>query len=445
MNVVAIGFCFLVAFVLTVVRGAGVAFVFVYLPAILLICGVTGFPILGLPDPTAQTAAVYGILAGSVLRSPVRIRLVLVDYLFVLLLLAYVVSAITTEYVYTGVSIFGSLILDLVAPYFITRFTMERRSLQRSALLVIVGCTLVIAFFALVEARLSPAYYAKLLTQIGLRDGYVDFADTRFGFFRAASTFRHPIDLGICGGLIALMIALLAVRSGVGLRDLRVRIGLAAASVCWLVAFSFTSYIGLAAGVGLLALLTTFRPARRRLVTGVLVAIAVGFAIAATLANTPLGERTAPGGSFAASLWIRHLIIQQAWESVAGAGFFGWGRLIQVGDLESIDNAYLVIGIQRGWVPLALWLAVPVALAALCSRALRRARSAVAIQAVLLGFSGVFGTMVAMFTVWLGFAYQSLFVVAIALTVNAAQHAMRPAAAKRATPPSVPAPLTATA
>ena len=439
MNVVATVFCFLVALALTLARGAGPAFAYAYLPVLLLFGGVSGFPIIGLPDPTPPTAAVYGILAGAVLGGRVaRLRLVLVDYMFVLLLLAYIVSAITTEHVYTGVSIFGSLILDLIAPYFIVRCTFERRSTQRDALFVLVSCALVIALFALIEARLSPGFYGKLLADFGLRDSYNQFADYRFGFFRATSTFHHPIDLGNSSALMLLMMVILAWRTGVGLADPRVRIGLAATVFSWLVGFSFTSYLGMAAALGLFLLLSMSRPARRYLAAGVMVAIALGFAFAATLANAPLGEPTAPGGSFAASLWIRHLIIQEAWQSVTSAGFFGWGRLVRGGDLTSIDNAYLVIGIQRGWVPLALWLAIPVSLASLVSRAVRRARSPVAVRVVLLSFCGTFGTMVAMFTVWLGFLYQSLFVVVIALTVNAAQYAMRPVSAKRIVPPAVP-------
>jgi hypothetical protein len=431
MNVVAIGFCFLVALVSTLARGAGAGFVYAYLPALLLFSTVDGLPILGLPDPTPPTAAIYGILGGAVLSGRrARLRLVSADYVFLLLLVAYVASAIQTEFVYTGVSIFGSLLFEIVAPYFIARVALEQRATQREALVVLVVCSLVIAFFALIEFRLFPSTYARVLTNLGLRRSYVNFAFSRFGFFRASSSFIHPIDLGTSSALVLATMAILAVRSGVGTRLMWVRVGLCAAAVAWFTAASFTSYLGFAAGLGLFLLLAWFPFTRRYLVAGVLAAIVIGFVYAGTLANAPLGERSETASQFSKSLWIRHLIIQEAWQTASGAGPFGWGRLVQVGDLESIDNAYLVIAIQRGWLALALWLALPVALASLVARSLRRARSPTAIRAVLLGFCGTFGAMVAMFTVWLGFAYQSLFVVVVALTVNAAETASRPMRAR---------------
>jgi len=439
MNVVAIGFCFLVALVLTFARGAGAGFVYAYLPALLLFSTVSGFPILGLPDPTPPTAAVYGILGAAILRGRrARLRLVSADYVFVLLLVAYVASAIQTEFIYTGVSIFGSLLFELVAPYFIARITLEQRATQRDALVVVVACSLVVALFSLIEFRLFPSTYARLLTQAGLRDSYVNFAFARFGFFRASSAFIHPIDLGTISGLMLVTMAILAVRSGVGTRATWVRVGFCAAIVSWLTAASFTSYLGFAAGLGLFLLLATFPFTRRYLVVGTLVAIVIGFVYAGILAKAPLVETSDSASQFAKSLWVRHLIIQEAWQTAASAGPFGWGRLVQVGKLESIDNAYLVIAIQRGWIALALWLALPVSLAFLATRALQRTRSRAAARAVLLGFCGTFGTMVAMFTVWLGFAYQSLFVIVVALAVSATQAASRPLRARAGPAPAVP-------
>ncbi len=437
MNLVAIGFCFLVAFLLTLSRGAGAGLVYGYLPALLLLVAVTGFQVLGLPDPTPPTAAIYGILAGSVLRGRLaRLRLVSVDYLFLLVPLVYAVSAIRTEYLYTGVSIFGSVVLQLVAPYFIARASLESRSTQREAIFVLAACSLVIAFFGLIEFRLVPNTYAHLMTLGGLRDSYVDFAFQRFGFFRATSSFFHPIDLGNSAALIFTTLAIFGLRSEGHFDRLWVRVGLAAALVSWFVAGSFTSYLGLGSGLALYLMLERLPVTRRFLVPGMLAAVAIGILYAATLATTPVGESSAPSGSFAGSLWIRHVIIQKAWAMATSAGPFGWGRLVPIGDLKSLDNAYLVIAIQRGWVALALWLALPVLLARLVSRALRRASSERAVRRILLAFCGTFGTMVAMFTVWFGFAYQSLFAIVVALAVNASLAALRTVRARPQTIPS---------
>jgi hypothetical protein len=116
---------------------------------------------------------------------------------------------------------------------------------------------------------------------------------------------------------------------------------------------------------------------------------------------------------------VRQLIIKEGWDLATSAGWFGWGRLVEVGVLESIDNAYLLIAIQRGWLALLLWLALPVAAAVSASQGLRRTASRSAGQTALLGFCAMLGTMVAMCTVYLGGVYPSIFVVLIALTVNA--------------------------
>lgn len=424
MNIIVTGVCFLGAFFVTLSRGAGPGFVYAYLPALLLFSKVSGFQVLGLPDPTPPSAAIYGILGASVLRGrPAQLRFEGVDYLFLLLPLAYVVSAVRTEYLYTGISIFGSVILDLIAPYFIARCSLEGRSTQREGLFVLVACTLLLTLFALIEVRLWPNTYQLLLAAAGLRDAPLDYVNTRFGFFRAATSFVHPIDQGVSAALIFVAIATLALRSGVGLRKLWVRTGLAAALLTSFFALSFTSFLGLGAGLALYLLLTALPPVRRFLPVLILAVITAGFLYAAHLADAPLSESAAGESTLGGSFWVRQLIISQAWSIAADAGLFGWGRFVQVGILKSVDNAYLLIAIQRGWIALGLWLSVPVFVALVVSRSLRRARSQRGVHAVVLAFCGSVGTMVAMFTVFLGCVYQSIFIVVVALTVSAAQAA----------------------
>ena len=88
----------------------------------------------------------------------------------------------------------------------------------------------------------------------------------------------------------------------------------------------------------------------------------------------------------------------------------------------------------RGWVALLLWLALPIYLAVLASRGVRRARSRWQAQLIPAGFSAVVGTMIAMYTVWFGFVYAQLFMIVLALTVNATQAALHPG---RRGPPAI--------
>jgi hypothetical protein len=427
MNVVAISACFLAALLTTLARGAGSAFALVYLPALLLLSGVTGQYIPLLPDATPPTASVYGILLGGLLggRWP-RFRPTVVDGLFVTLLVAYVVSALTTEDLWAGVSIFGSSTLQLVAPYFIARSTLRSRTVQLEALAALVGSILFIACFGLIEMRLWPQTYAQILAALGLSETPSPWMAQRFGLFRARSSLLHPIDLGNSGALVFAAIFMLAHRSGIGVGNVWVRLGLVGALVASFSGLSFSSFFGLGAGVCLYLAIATFPFARRLLAPVVVVLIAVGFLYAAHIANEPLPERPIGESQIAGSYWIRQLILHQAWEHAASAGPFGRGMLLDVGelDLESIDNSYLLLAMQRGWVSLGLWLALPVCLGALASRAARHSRSGESMRAILCGFCATIGTMVAMFTVFFGFVYASLFVTIVGLTVGAAQAAL---------------------
>ncbi len=422
MNAVVIAACFAAALATAMFRGVGAAFAWVYLPALVLLSSATPVVLPGLPDASPDTASVYGILLGSLLagRWP-RLRPTPIDLIFVLLLVTYIASAVKTEYLYTGVNIFGSLFLQLLAPYFIVRCFLARPGAQRSALDALVCTSLVVALFAVIEFRLWPNTYVLLLKAVGVSEFRYEYAYFRFGFFRAKSSFYHPIDLGIGAGLMFAAMAILATRSGVGLRRPWIRLGLGASLVASLCSISFTSYLGLLAAVALYVALANFAPARRMAVSGVVVLILAGVVYAARLASEAPAEWGSADSALAESLRIRQLIAHQSWGLATSAGLLGWGREVDIGDLKSIDNAYLLIAITRGWIALGLWLALPVCLAVLVTRSVRRPQPRANVQAILCGFCAAVGTMVAMFTVWFGFAYASLFMVVLGLTVNAMQ------------------------
>jgi hypothetical protein len=196
---------------------------------------------------------------------------------------------------------------------------------------------------------------------------------------------------------------------------------LAAALVAWAAALSFTSFLGFAAAAALYLGLSVVRRAQRHLALAVALLIVAGVIYTAAVGTAPLPERPEGASALRDSLWVRQLIIREGWELAVSAGPFGWGRLVEVGILESVDNAYLLIAIQRGWIAIGLWLCVPLLLARQLAKALPRLPARALRRAALLGFCGVIGTMVAMYTVYLGGVYQSLLVVQIALTVSLSQ------------------------
>lgn len=416
---------FLAAVLTTFLRGAGSAFAFLYLPALLLLSQATAVELPGLPDARPAQACIYGILAGGLLggRWP-RLRPCAVDYIIVLLLIEYIVSTLLTETPWAAVNVFGSMCLWLVVPYFVVRCTLEQRRTQREALFALVATIAAIGVFALLEFRLWPHTFLRLLDRLGIGEFTGAYAYRRFGFFRSVASFGHPIDLGICAPLVLAMIFVLAKRTGIPTRDVWLRLGLGMAVAATLTSLSFTPYMGLFGGLSLYLLLWTAPSTRRFLTLGVATLIALVFAYTAYVAHAPLPERRVEGQEFERSLWTRHSIIKQAWEPAATAGAFGRG-LEKTGELEikGFDNAYLLITSQRGFVGLGLWLALPLSLAAIVSRALRRARSQSLARSIVAGFCASIGTMIAMFTVWLGFVYASLLPVMLALTVNAARAA----------------------
>jgi hypothetical protein len=424
MAVAAVVLCALLAAGLTLFRSAGTAFVLVYLPALLLLPLVPPLELPGLPDAPAPAAAIYGILIGGLLgRQVPRLRFSPVDAVVGSLLVAYLISAFSTGGARSAVSMLGLIGLELVAPYFIARCTLDRPSVRAQALRVLVPIMLVITLFVLLELRLWPYTYEDIMMSLGLTGLNIRMALIRFGLFRAKGPFWHQIDLGNSAGLMLAILAVLAWRFRGHLRDRWIQMGLGASAVSSLAALSFSSLLGLGSGLLLFFGLDRIRPARRLLVPLVLVLIVAGFAVTQHLSTAPLGERPdMDADPLVQSYYIRQLIVHRSWEAATTAGPFGWGyELAEIYDLDSTDNAYLLIAMQRGWVGLGLWLALPVCLAAMASRALRGTWSRAHTRAILAGFSGVIGTMVSMFTVFLGFSYASLLMVMVALTANAVQ------------------------
>jgi hypothetical protein len=138
----------------------------------------------------------------------------------------------------------------------------------------------------------------------------------------------------------------------------RLAIGSAVAGI--LFALSIGPMISLAIAVGLFAGLRYFRMTRAMLPVGVIIAIAVGFLFMQRLAHEELGDR--PDGAVEGSAWVRKRIVQDSWELAAHAGAWGIGRQIDpaVLPIESVDNAYLLFAMCRGWVFTGIWLVLPV-------------------------------------------------------------------------------------
>jgi hypothetical protein len=316
-------------------------------------------------------------------------------------------------------------LMGWILPYYFARLTFRSPDGRRKMLWALVGSAVVVGLFALLEMRFVPFLYRIILRSVGLVDFGPRMAYYRFGLFRAESTMDHPIYLGNACLSVLGLIYMLAHATGVTLRNQYVWAGLAAAGAGLLGCLSFSPYNGLLFAAVVYVLLTNWGWARRLLVPMMLAGVAVGFLLTASIALSPLGEKPIEG-HFMGSWWTRQLIIKNSWDMVSTAGPLGHGRIIPKWkiNLDSVDNTYMLFGMTRGWIYLALWLGLGVALAMRVSKAYRACVSRTQVTILSAGMASVVGIMIAMYTVWAGwqgYPYTMLWLVCIAATNSAAE------------------------
>ena len=425
MSILALGIIFLVTVIVTVGGGVRAVFAYVYLPAMLLFAHIPQFSIPLLPDVGTEGAVGYGLIVGLLLKGgePLGLTFHWLDGLVLLLGSLMILTATTTEFVWTGINAFGTHLFGWVLPYFLGRVAISDARTRKAALNVIIACSGAIAFLALVEFRLWPLIFSRTLERFGVGTSY-KMVLARFGFFRAQVSFDHPIDLGNGGVLLGCLIVLLALTTGRGFRDLYVRLALAACAVMVVCSGSFTCYLAGAAAVLIFAgLYYGKRFAAGLLVPGVAALVALGLAATSYLLVFDLGQGPDPDNALSGSLWVRALIVQNAWALAQHAGYFGFGRLVSQKelDLESVDNAYMLLLLRYGWVYLICWIGMFFGIAAIATRALRNARTDAERLPIAAAATGLLAMGIAMYTVWFGFVYATLFTMMMGMTVTMSQ------------------------
>jgi hypothetical protein len=439
---------FLAAIYITLYRGAVVAFVTLYLPSLLLLNATQKINLPGLPDMNATFGVIYGICGGLVLKGgePFPFKWGWMDTLMSALAVSTVITGMVTEYVYTGVSIFGEQFLAYLAPYFLARVLFHSPEMRRRALWICVVCSFIIAFFTLIEIRLWPYFLSRCLKTFGLFTGSNGQVLYRFGFMRAQTTFDHPIDMGNSCLLMAAMIAVLAMTTSVGIKNLYVRLALAAALCCSFSSLSFTSWVGSFAAIGCFMTLWMLSFTRKIVILFVF-GLFCGFAaMTYHLYNVDVDARRDQdeqeiGQTAQDSMFVRAMIIQNCWPFAQTTGLFGWGNTIRHSQLalESVDNSYMLFTMRRGFVFLSMFLMIPVIMALRAMRAFRRARFQAQWMPLAIGVSAVLGIMAAMYTVWFGFAYSVLWEMMVGMTMSMCDVLLigPPAAAQRGAQPAM--------
>jgi hypothetical protein len=404
------------ALVITMQRSAVWAFVMLYLPGWILFSSTKTIALPGLPDIDACNGIMYGILGGIALKGGERLnfRFGLCDLLMLVLSASAITSSYLSENIWTGVNTLGEQFLGVLMPYFLARAMFHDAQARRWALWTLIGVIGFLAFFALIEMRLWPCTLSRLLQPLGLYVGMNRQVLKRFHFFRTQLLFHHPIDTGNSCLLIAALIVVLAMTTSVGLKNKYVRLAIFAAMGTAFSSLSFTSWFGALAAVGMLGVLFVMPAIGRYLAVYWVVLLCGGIAMTLHLKNRELGEREETHGETVSdSTYIRAKIIQYCWPLATDAGAFGYGKTVGKSDLDldSVDNSYMLFVLRRGFVYLGLILLVPLLLVLRATKVYRRCHDDRQRLPVAVAVCALLGIMVAMFTVWFGFVYATLWVI----------------------------------
>jgi hypothetical protein len=431
MNLVVLSIFFVASLLLTLRKGPGAAFTYVFLPAWLLLSQIRPIPISPLPDFDTPSMICYGVLLaiGLTGRLP-PFKFHPIDGVVVLLTASLLVTSYSTGNAWTIVAAFGVELFTWLMPYYMARVAFRDAAMRRHAAYIVACCAMLIAFFALIEFRLNPLIYSRILEPYGLNVAANKMALGRAGYWRAMSSFAHPIDLGngaiLTGGLLAVFTLTGGLRLWpIKLSNLFLIGGFCSAAVMLAASVSYSSLFGAAAGVSVFIALRYVRLSSYGLPV-LIIALACGLIFMTyrlQTVDTTLKPVFSGQSTIGDSYWVRGLIVQRAMPFVLSAGFFGHGgqslSRAELG-LESVDNSYLLFIMRRGWVFIALWFTLAMSIAYTGLKALAgtsgkmRSPAAAAIATLI-------GVLVAMYTVWFGFVYAVLWTMMLGMYVTMTQ------------------------
>ncbi|MEM6561567.1 MAG: hypothetical protein AAF656_08185, partial [Planctomycetota bacterium] len=383
-----------------------------------------GIPMI--PDVNAISAVTYGALLGILIKGgePLGIRWCFTDTAVVALASVYVASSLVHYDTWEGVSAGGNRVLTYLGPYFMGRVALRDAEVRLWSLRVMCGIALCLLPLAMIEWRMRPYFFSRILeNNVGLIKAFNDQTYERWGFFRTILTFSHPIDSGNVMTMITALIVGFAYSTGRTLTsDKFVFAGFVAAAICALTAMSFTTFMVIAIGLAMVFALRTVPWLGQAAWVPVLLGV-LGFVVMTSiLLGMELVKPDDADSSFDGSLYMRMLIVQTVFDTAISSGPLGAGENFKFEDLfmNSIDNAYLLMLLQQGWVYLLIFLALPFLLALDVGRALQGVPATDARLPLIVSFSALVAMMAGMYTVWFGFAYASVWMVMLGLTTSMA-------------------------
>src|SRR3954451_24361893 len=131
---------FVLSLAMALLQGVRMTFVLVYLPVLILLNHLPGITWIQHAPVEAQFAPLYAILIALPFRNEsLRFRWSLVDTVIVLLLISSTITALTTEFLETGINNIRTEILVWIGPYFLARAVFREWQLRRLALYVLIA------------------------------------------------------------------------------------------------------------------------------------------------------------------------------------------------------------------------------------------------------------------------------------------------------------------
>ena len=124
-------------------------------------------------------------------------------------------TPIQTENWHTGYDELLKQLFAWTVPYFVARYSFRNEAFRKNCLRMLIACMLVLAVFAAAEFRMWPHFYAQTLGKTGLKVGFNQQAVQRGNFFRAETSFEHPIFFGDgCVSICCLILMLASTLKG---------------------------------------------------------------------------------------------------------------------------------------------------------------------------------------------------------------------------------------
>ena len=400
-----------IAFYYAFAKSPAKAFLYVYLPTLLLLPDYYRWVISGLPDPTFNEAAILPIAAAYFLKDQTKWKFSLTD----LLVLGFAFCVGYSQFLATGFNDAQNLIFDMlgvvILPYVLAKGLIEPHGQRVEFAKWIVLLLLVVVFAEAYEFRFMINPFRKFLDPFFPGDMGRGWLTTgRYGVGRAAGPFGHAIICGIILTTGCRMQRWLE-RGKYWTSQKKARWLTLAMIAGSLMTISRGPWIGAALG----SVVTAIGRAKNRqkmliivLVLGVVIGTPAYLAFKAYVSVGRAGAKsdTQETAAYRAELVERYMVIAKqkaAW---------GWGQNTwpQIPGMPSIDNHFLNLAIRHGFIAVGFFAAIILVIALrLIIYCVRSPRSAPGNYLAFNLLAAHVAVVISIATVFLGLQAQPLF------------------------------------